>query len=650
MVRVVVVRLLIVLIILIFIFNLYTTTRSILQLIPSSASSSHHQQQQHETKLWQQLPFTHFHSCVNPSSNYQAFHGRGRYITIRSNGGLNQMRTGIADMVAVSRIMNATLVIPELDKRSFWQDKSIFSDIFDEHHFIDSLKWDVTVIKKLPEELLSVPRARKHFTSWGSLSYYQEMTKLWEDYQAYAVLVRNFDVRLSALAVTAHALQSFDVGQQKIVSFTATLMNRFMANAKKPRTIIVHQIFPQGQLEVVGNLELPGLVLRETSRHADTIVSQVIHVPKSDSRLANNDLPLDIQRLRCRALYHALRFSPSIETLGKKLVERLKSHEGRYISLHLRYEKDMLAFSGCTYGLSDAESKELRLLRENTNHWKVKKINSTEQRRLGLCPLTPKEVGVFLQALGYPRSTVVYIAAGEIYGGKTHLSELTSLFPNVLFKEMVATEEELRVYSNHASQTAALDYIISLESDVFVPTHSGNMARAVEGHRRFLGHRKTISPDRWTRNVIENQRPLGTAVCEWPINLEVVGSSLVGDMGHDSTLKGEKSRFLATTELGSMETMTFPKRGETGKRGETWGNARETSPRKGETFLKLWKNKQIPQDSVRTTSAVDLEECCEKHYEKLLPIMADNMSMKRKKKSWMNKSEASTWRCPEEEN
>ncbi|GKD07297.1 O-fucosyltransferase 38 [Tanacetum coccineum] len=221
MVRVVVVRLSIVLIILIFIFNLYTTTRSILQLIPSSSSSSSQQQQQHETKLWQQLPFTHFHSCVNPSSNYQAFHGRGRYITIRSNGGLNQMRTGIADMVAVSRIMNATLVIPELDKRSFWQDKSIFSDIFDEHHFIDSLKWDVTVIKKLPEELLSVPRARKHFTSWGSLSYYQEMTKLWEDYQAYAVLVRNFDVRLSALAVTAHALQSFDVGQRKIVSFTA---------------------------------------------------------------------------------------------------------------------------------------------------------------------------------------------------------------------------------------------------------------------------------------------------------------------------------------------------------------------------------------------------------------------------------------------
>ncbi|KAL0423791.1 UNVERIFIED_CONTAM: O-fucosyltransferase 38 [Sesamum radiatum] len=170
------------------------------------------------------------------------------------------------------------------------------------------------------------------------------------------------------------------------------------------------------------------------------VANRVIHVAKSDARLANNYLPLDIQRLRCRALYHALRFSPSIESLGKKLMERLRSRAKRYIALHLRYEKDMLSFTGCTYGLSNAESEELRVMREKTSHWKIKNINSTEQRISGLCPLTPMEVGIFLQALGFPRSTLIYIAAGEIYGG--------------------------------------------------------NMARAVEGHRRFLGHRKTITPDR----------------------------------------------------------------------------------------------------------------------------------------------------------
>ncbi|KAL5192377.1 O-fucosyltransferase 38 [Glycine soja] len=359
----------------------------------------------HYKQLWDTL-FNHgLHQCVKPTTKYKAAQGFDRYLTVRSNGGLNQMRTGISDMVAVAHIMNATLVIPQLDKRSFWKDSSVFSDVFDEFHFIESLKGDIRIVSELPKNLEGVPRARKHFTSWSGVGYYEEMTRLWSDYQ-------------------------------------------------------------------------------------------VIHVAKSDSRLANNDLPLDIQRLRCRAMYHALRFSPPIENLGKRLVDRLRSHGGRYIALHLRYEKDMLSFTGCAYGLTDAESEELRILRENTNYWKVKKINSTEQRVGGFCPLTPKEVGIFLHALGYPPSTPIYIAAGEIYGGNTHLSELSSRYPNLIFKESLATPEELKDFANHASQTAALDYIICVESDVFVPSYSGNMARAVEGHRRFLGHRKTINPDR----------------------------------------------------------------------------------------------------------------------------------------------------------
>jgi len=60
---------------------------------------------------------------------------------------------------------------------------STFSDIFDEAHFINTLQADVRIIRELPKELESVPRARKHFSSWASVNYYEEMTDLWKDYQ-----------------------------------------------------------------------------------------------------------------------------------------------------------------------------------------------------------------------------------------------------------------------------------------------------------------------------------------------------------------------------------------------------------------------------------------------------------------------------------
>lgn len=51
-------------------------------------------------------------------------------------------------------------------------------------------------------------------------------------------------------------------------------------------------------------------------------------------------------------------------------------------------------------------------------------------------------------------------------------------------KETLLEPSDLKFFQNHSSQMAALDYLVSLESDIFVPTYDGNMAKVIEGHRR----------------------------------------------------------------------------------------------------------------------------------------------------------------------
>ncbi|CAA3030966.1 O-fucosyltransferase 34-like [Olea europaea subsp. europaea] len=331
------------------------------------------------------------------------------YLIVSCNGGLNQMRSAICDMVAIARYLNVTLIIPELDKTSFWADPSEFEDIFDVDHFISSLRDEVRILKDLPPRLKRRVDLGNFYelapVSWSNISYYHR------------------------------------------------------------------QILPL------------------LKKH------KVVHLNRTDARLANNGLPLEIQKLRCKVNFSSLRFTARIEELGRKVV-RILRRNGPFLVLHLRYEMDMLSFSGCSQGCNDKEVNELTRMRYANSWWKEKVIDPELKRKEGLCPLTPEETSLVLDALGFDRSVQIYIAAGEIYGGERRLRSLAVAFPNLVTKESLLEPSDLEFFQNHSTQMAALDYLVSLESDVFVPTYDGNMAKVVEGHRRYLSFKKTILPDR----------------------------------------------------------------------------------------------------------------------------------------------------------
>lgn len=75
-----------------------------------------------------------------------------------------------------------------------------------------------------------------------------------------------------------------------------------------------------------------------------------IYLTPFSHRLAEEIDNPEYQRLRCRVNYHALRFKPQIMMLSQSIVDKLRA-EGHFMSIHLRFEMDMLAFAG--YALID---------------------------------------------------------------------------------------------------------------------------------------------------------------------------------------------------------------------------------------------------------------------------------------------------------
>ncbi|KAK1389398.1 O-fucosyltransferase family protein [Heracleum sosnowskyi] len=210
--------------------------------------------------IWRSRLSKYFHACCKASNDFakaEEITQENRYVCIATSGGLNQQRTGIIDSVVAARILNATLVVPKLDKQSYWKDSSNFSQIFNVDWFISHLAEDVRIIKELPLK--------------GG--------ETWTPYN---------------MRVPRKCNES-------------CYLNRVLPNLLKRRLTKFHY------------------------------------------RLSNR-LETDLQKLRCKVNYHALKFTDPITQIGEKLAMRMRTMKKHYIALHLKFEPDMLAFSGCYYG------------------------------------------------------------------------------------------------------------------------------------------------------------------------------------------------------------------------------------------------------------------------------------------------------------
>nr|CAD1830302.1 unnamed protein product [Ananas comosus var. bracteatus] len=318
------------------------------------------------------------------------------YLKVRCNGGLNQQRSAICNAVVAARIMNATLVLPELDTNSFWHDESGFPGIYDVKHFVKTLRYDIRIVKSLPE-VLSNGKSKK--------------------------------------------------------------MKAYQIRPPRDAPLSWYTTFALGKMKQHG----------------------AIYLTPFSHRLAEEIDEPELQRLRCRVNYHALRFKPHIMRISSEIVNKLRA-EGHFMSIHLRFEMDMLAFAGCIDIFTPEEQKIL--IKYRKENFAEKELVYRERRLIGKCPLTPEEVGLILRSMGFNISTRIYLAAGELFGGDRFMKPFRAMFPHL---------------ESHSS-TSSCQHMTAEQ-----------LCQYLMGHRLYYGFRTTIQPNRKALAPIFMDREEGRA-------------------------------------------------------------------------------------------------------------------------------------------
>jgi len=129
--------------------------------------------------------------------------------------------------------------------------------------------------------------------------------------------------------------------------------------------------------------------------------------------------------------YHTVKHPLNLaKTLEQKAAELLEAIPKPFLSLHLRFEPDMVAYSQCEYsGLSPASIEAIEAARGDRKPWTGELARVWRKR--GKCPLTPNETAFVLQALSIPTNTNMYLAAGD---GLVEIEGLKPTYTNAVTK------------------------------------------------------------------------------------------------------------------------------------------------------------------------------------------------------------------------
>ncbi|GFS33773.1 O-fucosyltransferase family protein [Actinidia rufa] len=175
----------------------------------------------------------------------------------------------------------------------------------------------------------------------------------------------------------------------------------------------------------------------------------------------------------------------------------------------LQWFEAMLAFTCCRHSLTAGEDDEFRKMR--------------------------------YEGLGFLSSTRIYLVAGQAYGNGS-MQYLTEDFPDIFNHSSLSTEDELKPFWNQHNMLAGLDYFVALESDVFVYTYDGNMAKAVQDLQRdptsYVGYQ-------WQHHMLYYRARVvvGLSLFREKLILEHHSSPAGGHSGRERTYRRLKQGF-----------------------------------------------------------------------------------------------------------